>query len=117
MRRDQLARIRAAIGPGPIAVRLTAEPDTFHGYALAEPDAEGLPMEHGARRIELDAREVADLWPECHFCTRPAAATWTPPGNEPRLRFCAGHLDQYGAEVTRGAGRLTKHRPRRPTAV
>lgn len=116
MRRDQLARIRSAIGPGPVGVQLTAEPHTFHAYALADPDARGLPIEQGNRRVELDAREVADLWPECHFCDRPAAATWTPPTNQPPLRFCVGHLDQYGEEVTKGAGLLTKHRPRRRTA-
>lgn len=113
MRRDTLARIREAIGPGPVAFTVTEEAHTFHGYLLADPDTDGAPIEHGARRMDVAARELADLWPECHFCTAPAAITWTPSTNEPPLRWCLAHFEQHpeAAELAR-VGKVTRHRPR-----
>lgn len=114
MRSDTLARIREAIGPGPIKFTVPTEPEhTFDGYLLADPDATGAPIEHGGRAIDLDPRELADLWPACHFCDAPAAITWRPYTNDPALRFCLAHFDTYGtAERLDRAGKITRHRPR-----
>lgn len=113
MRRDQLDRIRAAIGPGPVSFTVPTEPDhTFAGYLLADQDADGAPIEHGARRLDIDPRELADLWPCCHFCTAPASITWTPHDHGPPLRFCPGHERTHLGPDHQRAGKITRHRPR-----